>query len=175
MLFHLRLQHMCSLESEFESQMGEFHVKMKGKLHFSLLFLIAPLSFSPEIIFPDLIFYLSGLAGFARLCAGDQYEVGNARWCAQTVAQRRCSLPHLIGLPLGSHALREAAVEAARPRGGQQQTDVGQRGVHLSASCRRIAVNQGSGIRLPGGELRPARRATLVFSVKHLFVPLLPR
>ncbi|RVE74602.1 hypothetical protein OJAV_G00023310 [Oryzias javanicus] len=38
-------EHMCSLESELESQMGEFHIKMKG------------------------------LAGFARLCAGDQYEV----------------------------------------------------------------------------------------------------
>lgn len=27
----LFLQHMCSLESELESQMGEFHVKMKGE------------------------------------------------------------------------------------------------------------------------------------------------
>ncbi|XP_034045583.1 rho family-interacting cell polarization regulator 1-like isoform X2 [Thalassophryne amazonica] len=47
-------EHMCSLETELESQMGEFHVKMKG------------------------------LAGFARLCAGDQYEVlmryGRQRW-----------------------------------------------------------------------------------------------
>ncbi|XP_035768425.1 rho family-interacting cell polarization regulator 1-like isoform X2 [Neolamprologus brichardi] len=47
-------EHMCSLESELESHMGEFHVKMKG------------------------------LAGFARLCAGDQYEVlmryGRQRW-----------------------------------------------------------------------------------------------
>lgn len=47
-------EHMCSLENEIESQMGEFHVKMKG------------------------------LAGFARLCAGDQYEVlmryGRQRW-----------------------------------------------------------------------------------------------
>ncbi|XP_039983061.1 rho family-interacting cell polarization regulator 1-like [Xiphias gladius] len=47
-------EHMCSLESELESQMGEFHVKMKG------------------------------LAGFARLCVGDQYEVlmryGRQRW-----------------------------------------------------------------------------------------------
>ncbi|XP_008335162.1 rho family-interacting cell polarization regulator 1-like [Cynoglossus semilaevis] len=47
-------EHMCSLESDIESQMGEFHVKMKG------------------------------LAGFARLCAGDQYEVlmryGRQRW-----------------------------------------------------------------------------------------------
>lgn len=101
MLFYLCLQHMCSLESEFESQMGEFHVKMKGKLHFSLAFLIAPLCVSPELIFPYLILYLSGLAGFARLCAGDQYEVGNARWRAHTVtlAQRRCSLLHLICLP----------------------------------------------------------------------------
>ncbi|XP_034436935.1 rho family-interacting cell polarization regulator 2-like isoform X1 [Hippoglossus hippoglossus] len=47
-------EHMCSLEGDLESQMGEFHVKMKG------------------------------LAGFARLCAGDQYEVlmryGRQRW-----------------------------------------------------------------------------------------------
>lgn len=47
-------EHMCTLESELESHMGEFHVKMKG------------------------------LAGFARLCAGDQYEVlmryGRQRW-----------------------------------------------------------------------------------------------
>ncbi|XP_026175668.1 rho family-interacting cell polarization regulator 1-like isoform X2 [Mastacembelus armatus] len=47
-------EHMCSLENELESQMGEFHIKMKG------------------------------LAGFARLCAGDQYEVlmryGRQRW-----------------------------------------------------------------------------------------------
>ncbi|KAJ3594260.1 hypothetical protein NHX12_006591 [Muraenolepis orangiensis] len=47
-------EHMCLLESDLESQMGEFHIKMKG------------------------------LAGFARLCAGDQYEVlmryGRQRW-----------------------------------------------------------------------------------------------
>ncbi|CDQ61914.1 unnamed protein product [Oncorhynchus mykiss] len=46
--------HMCSLESELENQMGEFHIKMKG------------------------------LIGYARLCAGDQYEVlmryGRQRW-----------------------------------------------------------------------------------------------
>uniref|UniRef100_A0A8C4S7K0 RHO family interacting cell polarization regulator 1 n=2 Tax=Erpetoichthys calabaricus TaxID=27687 RepID=A0A8C4S7K0_ERPCA len=45
---------MCILESELENQLGEFHVKMKG------------------------------LAGFARLCAGDQYEIfmkyGRQRW-----------------------------------------------------------------------------------------------
>ncbi|XP_075796778.1 rho family-interacting cell polarization regulator 1 isoform X2 [Pelodiscus sinensis] len=39
-------ENMCLLENELESQLGEFHVKMKG------------------------------LAGFARLCAGDQYEIG---------------------------------------------------------------------------------------------------
>ncbi|XP_028665243.2 rho family-interacting cell polarization regulator 1 isoform X3 [Erpetoichthys calabaricus] len=45
---------MCILENELENQLGEFHVKMKG------------------------------LAGFARLCAGDQYEIfmkyGRQRW-----------------------------------------------------------------------------------------------
>ncbi|XP_077611725.1 rho family-interacting cell polarization regulator 1 isoform X2 [Crocuta crocuta] len=45
---------MCLLESELESQLGEFHLRMKG------------------------------LAGFARLCVGDQYEIcmkyGRQRW-----------------------------------------------------------------------------------------------
>ncbi|KAM9352665.1 rho family-interacting cell polarization regulator 1 [Symphorus nematophorus] len=45
---------MCVLENELENQLGEFHIKMKG------------------------------LAGFARLCAGDQYEIfmryGRQRW-----------------------------------------------------------------------------------------------
>ncbi|XP_036297378.1 rho family-interacting cell polarization regulator 1 isoform X1 [Pipistrellus kuhlii] len=45
---------MCLLESELEAQLGEFHLRMKG------------------------------LAGFARLCAGDQYEIcmkyGRQRW-----------------------------------------------------------------------------------------------
>ncbi|XP_053479144.1 rho family-interacting cell polarization regulator 1 isoform X1 [Ictalurus furcatus] len=47
-------ENMCMLESEIENQLGEFHVRMKG------------------------------LAGFARLCAGDQYEIfmryGRQRW-----------------------------------------------------------------------------------------------
>ncbi|KAM6946371.1 rho family-interacting cell polarization regulator 1 [Aplochiton taeniatus] len=38
-------ENMCVLESDLENQLGEFHIKMKG------------------------------LAGFARLCAGDQYEI----------------------------------------------------------------------------------------------------
>ncbi|KAK5867975.1 hypothetical protein PBY51_012426 [Eleginops maclovinus] len=47
-------ENMCMLENELENQLGEFHIKMKG------------------------------LAGFARLCAGDQYEIfmryGRQRW-----------------------------------------------------------------------------------------------
>ncbi|XP_075998352.1 rho family-interacting cell polarization regulator 1-like [Genypterus blacodes] len=47
-------ENMCVLENQLESQLGEFHIKMKG------------------------------LAGFARLCAGDQYEIflkyGRQRW-----------------------------------------------------------------------------------------------
>ncbi|XP_054856315.1 rho family-interacting cell polarization regulator 1 isoform X3 [Eublepharis macularius] len=47
-------ENMCLLESELEGHLGEFHVKMKG------------------------------LAGFARLCPGDQYEIfmryGRQRW-----------------------------------------------------------------------------------------------
>ncbi|XP_063053502.1 rho family-interacting cell polarization regulator 1 [Engraulis encrasicolus] len=47
-------ENMCMLENELENQLGEFHIKMKG------------------------------LAGFARLCAGDTYEIfmkyGRQRW-----------------------------------------------------------------------------------------------
>ncbi|XP_041794715.1 rho family-interacting cell polarization regulator 1 isoform X2 [Chelmon rostratus] len=47
-------ENMCVLENELENQLGEFHIRMKG------------------------------LAGFARLCAGDQYEIfmkyGRQRW-----------------------------------------------------------------------------------------------
>ncbi|XP_062276272.1 rho family-interacting cell polarization regulator 1 isoform X1 [Scomber scombrus] len=47
-------ENMCVLENEMENQLGEFHIKMRG------------------------------LAGFARLCAGDQYEIfmryGRQRW-----------------------------------------------------------------------------------------------
>ncbi|XP_007577801.1 protein FAM65B isoform X4 [Poecilia formosa] len=45
---------MCVMENDFENQLGEFHIRLKG------------------------------LAGFARLCAGDQYEIfmkyGRQRW-----------------------------------------------------------------------------------------------
>ncbi|TKS70124.1 Rho family-interacting cell polarization regulator 1 [Collichthys lucidus] len=81
--FHLS-KHMCSLESELESQMGEFHVKMKGEspstLTTSYLLHSVILQFSFSLSILD----VSGLAGFARLCAGDQYEVlmryGRQRW-----------------------------------------------------------------------------------------------
>ncbi|XP_068093091.1 rho family-interacting cell polarization regulator 2 isoform X2 [Hyperolius riggenbachi] len=47
-------EHMCTVESEMENLLGEFYIKMKG------------------------------LAGFARLCPGDQYEIfmryGRQRW-----------------------------------------------------------------------------------------------
>ncbi|KAL3062094.1 hypothetical protein OYC64_010078 [Pagothenia borchgrevinki] len=47
-------ENMCMLENDLENHLGEFHIKMKG------------------------------LAGFARLCAGDQYEIfmryGRQRW-----------------------------------------------------------------------------------------------
>ncbi|XP_072290813.1 rho family-interacting cell polarization regulator 1 isoform X2 [Eucyclogobius newberryi] len=47
-------ENMCVLENDLENHLGEFHIKMKG------------------------------LAGFARLCAGDQYEIfmryGRQRW-----------------------------------------------------------------------------------------------
>ncbi|XP_020790863.2 rho family-interacting cell polarization regulator 1 isoform X2 [Boleophthalmus pectinirostris] len=47
-------ENMCVLETDLENHLGEFHIKMKG------------------------------LAGFARLCAGDQYEIfmryGRQRW-----------------------------------------------------------------------------------------------
>ena len=53
--------------------MGEFHIKMKGE---SLSILPFPIpSLRLVLIFLDSD--VSGLAGFARLCAGDQYEVRN--------------------------------------------------------------------------------------------------
>lgn len=68
-------QHMCSLESELESQMGEFHVKMKGESLSALTSLPICAFLSQVLILFFYILDVSGLAGFARLCAGDQYEV----------------------------------------------------------------------------------------------------
>uniref|UniRef100_A0A3Q2UZV4 RHO family interacting cell polarization regulator 1 n=1 Tax=Haplochromis burtoni TaxID=8153 RepID=A0A3Q2UZV4_HAPBU len=48
-------ENMCVLENDFENQLGKFHIKMKG------------------------------LAGFARLCAGDQYEVTELKSLANHV------------------------------------------------------------------------------------------
>lgn len=181
MLFYLCLQHMCSLESEFESQMGEFHVKMKGKRHPSLAFLIAPLALCVSRAHFSLPHFVSFRPGWFRTFV-----------CRWPVWGRKCTLtrthcdagtktlqpaashlsPHQ---PIGSDALREAAVEAARPRGSQQQADMGQRRVHLSASRHGIAVNQGRGISLPGAEHRQVCRAALLFCVKHPFLLLFPR
>lgn len=45
---------------------------------------------------------------------------------------------------LGPHALWASALEATRPRGSQQQADVGRRGVYLPAFNHRTFVNQGT-------------------------------
>lgn len=66
MLFYLCPQHMCSLESEFESQMGEFHVKMKGKRHPSLAFLIAPLALCVSRVHFSLPRFVSFRPGWFR-------------------------------------------------------------------------------------------------------------
>ena len=69
-------QSMCLLESELEAQLGVFHLRMKGTEWWGRRgwgegsVCLRPLpqrgpSFPP----------LPGLAGFARLCVGDQYEV----------------------------------------------------------------------------------------------------
>ncbi|KAF3832602.1 hypothetical protein F7725_026267 [Dissostichus mawsoni] len=67
---------------ELESQMGEFHVKMKGE-SLSTTSYFHPLCLRTVLIFLFLL-HVSGLAGFARLCSGDQYEVlmryGRQRW-----------------------------------------------------------------------------------------------
>lgn len=91
---------------------------------------------------------VSGLAGFARLCAGDQYEVRRShdgqtqsnRWFLLAVASC-CGL--FWGL-VGPDAVRPAALEAARSCGGQQQADMGQRGVHFPASGHGTPVYQGN-------------------------------
>lgn len=44
---------------------------------------------------------------------------------------------------LGPNALRATTLEATRPRGSQQQADMGQWRVYLFASRHRTAVNQG--------------------------------
>lgn len=71
------LQNMCLLENELESQLGEFHVRMKGNVPHSIPGpLPACLLLPSHAPLPS----LAGLAGFARLCAGDQYEVGGTVW-----------------------------------------------------------------------------------------------
>lgn len=69
-------QNMCLLENELESQLGEFHVRMKGNASRSIPGLLPACLLPADASLPS----LAGLAGFARLCAGDQYEVGGTRW-----------------------------------------------------------------------------------------------
>lgn len=85
---HLCLQHMCSLESELESQMGEFHVKMKGESLSTTSYFLH--SASAQFSFFMSISDVSGLAGFARLCAGDQYEVRATNTSTQTQTESLC-------------------------------------------------------------------------------------
>ncbi|NXC87765.1 RIPR1 regulator, partial [Cercotrichas coryphoeus] len=74
-------ENMCLLENELESQLGEFHVRMKGTMSCSIPILLPACCLLPaDAPLPS----LAGLAGFARLCAGDQYEIfmkyGRQRW-----------------------------------------------------------------------------------------------
>ena len=85
------------LESELENQLGEFHVKMKGTFmsvcpsSLSVVTLDPSVSSLPVGLFQSNgcivrlfvclyvvlkhLLFVAGLAGFARLCAGDTYEV----------------------------------------------------------------------------------------------------
>lgn len=81
-------QNMCLLENELESQLGEFHVRMKGNTSCSILGLLPACLLPADAPLPS----LAGLAGFARLCAGDQYEVGGTIWVGI------CSSPALWSL-----------------------------------------------------------------------------
>uniref|UniRef100_A0A674B687 RHO family interacting cell polarization regulator 1 n=1 Tax=Salmo trutta TaxID=8032 RepID=A0A674B687_SALTR len=99
-------ENMCMLESELENQLGEFHVKMKGM--FMSVYLHSSSVVTPDPSVPSLpvglsqsngcivrlfvclyvvmkgFLFVAGLAGFARLCAGDTYEIfmkyGRQRW-----------------------------------------------------------------------------------------------
>lgn len=79
---------MCLLENELESQLGEFHVRMKGNASHSVPALLPACLLPADAPLPS----LAGLAGFARLCAGDQYEVGG------TLCVGICSSPSLWSL-----------------------------------------------------------------------------
>ncbi|XP_056908278.1 rho family-interacting cell polarization regulator 1 isoform X3 [Takifugu flavidus] len=76
-------ENMCVLENDLESHLGEFHIRMKG------------------------------LAGFARLCAGDQYEIfmkyGRQRWKLrgriEINAKQEWDSEEMVFLPLVSEFL----------------------------------------------------------------------
>lgn len=87
------------------------------------LFLFSPSSRVLTFLFTSDV---SGLAGFARLCAGDQYEV---RQEPPLLFYKYLFLhnPLVYGWALlGSDALWPAALEATRSSGSQQQADMGQ-------------------------------------------------
>ncbi|KAJ6666002.1 hypothetical protein lerEdw1_000906 [Lerista edwardsae] len=83
-------ENMCLLESELESQLGEFHIKMKG------------------------------LAGFARLCAGDQYEkaleVGQAEYGECESESKMCRSVLSIGTRLPRSSSRQIFMRYGRQR-----------------------------------------------------------
>nr|XP_011756119.1 rho family-interacting cell polarization regulator 1 isoform X3 [Macaca nemestrina] len=73
---------MCLLESELEAQLGEFHLRMKGTELWGQAGGRRKYAYGSPT--SPLLHQLPGLAGFARLCVGDQYEIcmkyGRQRW-----------------------------------------------------------------------------------------------
>lgn len=93
---------MCLLENELESQLGEFHIRMKGTVSCSIPALLPACLLPADAPLPS----LAGLAGFARLCAGDQYEVGGTVWvgfCSSSVLLSLGCLRGVGGCWRGGH------------------------------------------------------------------------
>lgn len=66
-------QNMSMFESELENLLGEFHIRMKGEIRKRLM----KGSRQTFGMLRWCFLSLPGLAGFARLCPGDQYEVSH--------------------------------------------------------------------------------------------------